>query len=80
MDEYMTPTRGETRADTSMSKEYARRQLPPVGTRLRKRITGKADQEDRGPQWGEVIYVNQEHLYYRMKFSGCGLTESYKVV
>ncbi len=66
--------------DGSHSKDYLRRQIPPIGKRLRKRITGKEDGADRGPQWGEVIYVNHEHLFYRVRFSGSGLTESYKPV
>ena len=77
---YITPTRGELKEDGSHSKDYIRRQIPPIGKRLRKRITGKSDQDDRGPQWGEVIYVNYEHLFYRVRFSGCGITESYKAI
>ena len=63
------------------SPDYLRRQLPPIGHRTRKRLYMGHDKDELRPMvWCEVIYVNYENLFYRVRFSGCGITESYKAV
>lgn len=68
---------GETKKDTSFSKEWLRRQIPPVGTVLPRRLYDGKEYAHK-PLPCEVISINYEKLHYRVKF-GCGLTETFKV-
>lgn len=77
-DEICKGFRGFTiRKAPPISKEALRRRLPPIGHRMRRRPTGKND-ETTAPMWCEVVYVNYEHLFYRVRFVG-GTHECYKV-
>ena len=68
----------DDRKDSTLGKGWLRRQIPPVGKRItRAPYTGKDDDSSR-PLWGEVKFVNYEHLFFRVEFQG-GLRECYKV-
>ena len=64
-----------------LDKDDLRRQLPPVGFRMRKRpYAGHENAEQALPlAWCQVVYVNYRHLFYRVRFMGSGICECYKV-
>lgn len=68
------------KGEKGIDHQEALRLLPVVGARMRKipTILGYGSTEERRPIWCEVVYVNRDHLWYRVRFHG-GTYECYKV-
>ena len=68
--------------DIPMSIGEARARLPKVGDRMRlhPETLGDGQMVFHGKLWCEVIYVNQEHLYFTVLFNGINMRESYKAI
>lgn len=59
-------------------KDDARRMLPQVGDKRRETPTTVAEKDDRRARECEVVYVNERHLWYMVRYNS-GICESFKV-
>ena len=56
-----------------------RRQLPPIGHRMRRRMYNGHELDNNNPVWCEVVAVNPSKLWYRVRYMGTGVHECFKV-
>ena len=65
---------------TWYSAEELALRMPPVGTQVKRRLyTERTQTVEERPISGTVVYVNEAHLFYRVRFDN-GCTESYKAI
>ena len=62
--------------------EEIRASMPKVGDRMRKSPSWMKDSAENPaePIWCEVVYVNQPHLWYMVKYNGTGFRECFKAI
>ena len=56
------------------TKDFYKRQLPRVGDRMLMQVNQSEFLEK--PTWAEVIFVNEEAMFYTVKYMGIGMTET----